>query len=403
MNATRSDEVQFGRAGRAAGAWLTGTGLLAAHMGTYLLAGVSLLLINLFRSPTDLWVDRPLLVWAVVLVVHATLVGAKQITQSTTKRMTTGRPVPQLTATRRLARRARSGRTAVTPRPIQPRFRPTPITPRGEARPEIRDLTTRSQDLAVRGLALATRASRRLLLRGRDLWEQQAREALVNAGSRLKDAARHPRTSDANQTTKMPPTWDGDASSKGGPALPLVEVEDAAVKADWSGPRHISPLEVGAVDQSTAEFTAASPPATGATESPLPADTSSGDDEEASSSPWGPLPSWARIRPNGADGDAPRSSAVRGRFQASTTNHRLRPVVPEPKSSFGPSTRSTAPDEDVLLDETPAIATETEWTWMEAAAASWLARRERQDRPDQEKTVRSEPGQAPLDPERLQA
>ncbi len=406
MNATRGDEVQFGRAGRAAGTWLLGTGLLAAHVGAYLLAGVGLLLLNLFTSPADLWVDRPLLIWAIVLVAHGILVGAKQVTRSTSRRMTRGGPMPGLTHARSAARRARPGRTSPLPRPIRPRFRPTPVTPLVETRPAIHGLRTRSQDIATRGLAFAARGSHFLALRGRDLWEQRAREVLINTGSRLKEATRQPWTTGATQMAGTSAKEDGGADAENRGGLSLVESVGTRVQASRFGQRQPSPAAAAAVAQTMVDTTPASAaPATGATESftggtPSVEDIAPG----ASSSPWGPLPSWARIRPNGSDEGGLDSATVRGRVRPSPTKDQARPLAPEAASPFGLSARRSAQDEDILLDETPVIAKETEWTWMEAAAASWLARRERQDRPDLGQNAPAGPvDQTPTDSERLQA
>src|SRR5262245_35354490 len=56
--------------------WVLGTGFLSLHVGVYLLAVVGLLLWNLARSPGDLWVAGPLRRWGLVVVFHATAVGA---------------------------------------------------------------------------------------------------------------------------------------------------------------------------------------------------------------------------------------------------------------------------------------------------------------------------------------
>ncbi len=409
MNGTRGDEVQFGRAGRAAGAWLTGTGLLAAHVSVYLLAGVGLLLLNLFRSPTDLWVDRPLLVWAIVLIAHAALVGTKRVTRRWMSRMTTGQPMPRRTSTRHPVDSNRPGRTAPAPSPIRPRFRPIPVTPLVETPSAIRPLATCSQDIAVRGIALATRASRRLAAQGRDFWDRQAREALIGAGSQLKDVIRRPRNTSGNQMVAQSGEEQrgGPAENRNGAFLP--EREDARVKVNPSGSLQTSAPAIAVADQRPVAATAAPAPAVigaGAAES-LPSAAASPVDNgapEGASSPWGSLPSWARIRPNGSDEGASGSSDLRGGSRLSPIDGQSHPSVSNSQPAFGMSARRTDQDDDVVIDEAPVITKETEWTWMEAAAASWLARRERQDRPDPGQNAHPEPvDETPLDPERLHA
>jgi hypothetical protein len=67
---------RFARWGRGLTRWILGTGFLSLHIGIYLLAVVGLLLWNLARSPGDLWVAGPLRRWGLVVVFHATAVGA---------------------------------------------------------------------------------------------------------------------------------------------------------------------------------------------------------------------------------------------------------------------------------------------------------------------------------------
>jgi hypothetical protein len=50
--------------------WIFGFGFFSVHLGIYLIGGLTLLMINLYRSPDDLWVGGPLLRWGVVVVIH---------------------------------------------------------------------------------------------------------------------------------------------------------------------------------------------------------------------------------------------------------------------------------------------------------------------------------------------
>ncbi len=57
-------------------AWVLGTGLLTLHIAIYLLASVGLLLWDLYRSPNDIAVDVTLRRWGYVVIFHAIAVGA---------------------------------------------------------------------------------------------------------------------------------------------------------------------------------------------------------------------------------------------------------------------------------------------------------------------------------------
>jgi hypothetical protein len=50
--------------------WIFGFGFFSVHLGIYLIGGLTLLMVNLYRSPDDLWVGGPLLRWGVVVVIH---------------------------------------------------------------------------------------------------------------------------------------------------------------------------------------------------------------------------------------------------------------------------------------------------------------------------------------------
>src|SRR5215217_1015062 len=74
MDVERGINPQWGRLGRGVGAWTLGRGLLSLHIGVYLLTATVLILLNLARSPNDLWFQAPLRRWAVLLLLHAALV-----------------------------------------------------------------------------------------------------------------------------------------------------------------------------------------------------------------------------------------------------------------------------------------------------------------------------------------
>lgn len=55
--------------------WLKGIGFLSAHISVFAVGIVALLIINLLRSPQDLWVDRAGAAWAMLLTIHAVAIG----------------------------------------------------------------------------------------------------------------------------------------------------------------------------------------------------------------------------------------------------------------------------------------------------------------------------------------
>lgn len=54
--------------------WIFGFGFFSVHLGIYLIGGLTLLMINLYRSPDDLWVGGPLVRWGLLVIIH--LLGA---------------------------------------------------------------------------------------------------------------------------------------------------------------------------------------------------------------------------------------------------------------------------------------------------------------------------------------
>jgi len=64
------------RHGGSARRWALGGGLLSLHISVYLLAVIGLLMLNLYRTPDRIWVQRPLGVWGLLLLFH---VGAVAI------------------------------------------------------------------------------------------------------------------------------------------------------------------------------------------------------------------------------------------------------------------------------------------------------------------------------------
>lgn len=113
--------------------WIFGFGFFSVHLGIYLIGGLTLLMINLYRSPDDLWVGGPLVRWGVVVLIH--LLGA-----IVTWAVTTVMDVAKVTRREANARPLYQPPVAVSPEPAaslanepmpvpRPRFQPTISTP----------------------------------------------------------------------------------------------------------------------------------------------------------------------------------------------------------------------------------------------------------------------------------
>lgn len=55
--------------------WVRGIGFLSLHVSIYAVGIVSMFVVNLLRSPDDLWVDRSIPIWSLIVVIHAGVVG----------------------------------------------------------------------------------------------------------------------------------------------------------------------------------------------------------------------------------------------------------------------------------------------------------------------------------------
>jgi hypothetical protein len=67
----RDDELRLEEIGRGLGGWLIGLGLLRLHLVVFAVGAVGILLLNLYRSPGDLWAAEALRLWAIILGCHA--------------------------------------------------------------------------------------------------------------------------------------------------------------------------------------------------------------------------------------------------------------------------------------------------------------------------------------------
>ncbi|HYI24823.1 MAG TPA: 2TM domain-containing protein [Thermomicrobiales bacterium] len=63
-------------ANRGIAGFLTGGGLLRAHISLFAVTIVALAVLNLLRSPESIWVDRVLMGWTILLLIHGVAIGA---------------------------------------------------------------------------------------------------------------------------------------------------------------------------------------------------------------------------------------------------------------------------------------------------------------------------------------
>lgn len=315
------------------------------------------------------------------------------------------RPVaPRLAGARvrRPPRRVQSNPVVPSPAPARPRFRPKPATSLAEVSPTPQDLTTRGREMAERGLATARSLSQALGANGQEIWQRAAPRLRSLTEVRPGLGMRRRLFSKDHDEDRLSSPVQGEHLAEPEQVAPPLP-SDAAAMAPTDGwvPASVPLESVAVAVESVPDVGSAAQPLHALPQSPSPGETT-----EATPSPWGPLPSWARMRPHGAEAEVPEGTGTPG-HEDSQRVARPTPARPAPIHPISPGViggRATGNTDDVLLHEAPAMAKETEWAWMEAAAASWLARRERHDRPD---PARQQAGEAedetPPDSERLHA
>lgn len=55
--------------------WFKGIGFLTGHISVFAVGIVALLIVNLLRSPQDLWIDRVGAAWAMLITIHGVAIG----------------------------------------------------------------------------------------------------------------------------------------------------------------------------------------------------------------------------------------------------------------------------------------------------------------------------------------
>jgi hypothetical protein len=101
---TQANPWQLGPTASKIARWVFGLGFFSVHLGIFLIVGLTLLMINLYTSPDDLWVGGPLLRWGIVVVIHGlgaivtwaitTAIDAAEATRQSTAAYVPPRPAP---------------------------------------------------------------------------------------------------------------------------------------------------------------------------------------------------------------------------------------------------------------------------------------------------------------------
>ncbi|HEY7037008.1 MAG TPA: hypothetical protein VH482_37105 [Thermomicrobiales bacterium] len=313
----REPDDRFEQISRNLMRWVLGSGLLSLHVGVYLVTLVSLLLWNLIRSPSDIWVDEPLRRWGLVVVFHATAVAAGW---AAWRLMRMGES-PAASEIRTAQPRSWSVPAAPVPSPVAVESSP------------VRSATAiaTTEEWARRWLRESVRIVRdavgpNAVANGDDGLPERATASGV-AGPGITDWG----TLFARRTREMMATARDHISPTARPANgSMPTVPSAAASATPAGPAHTWP----GAEPATIPAPAA-PPATNGT--------------------------WP----------APTNGLAHG-AEASPPSPKANGTVPPPGTAHPTTTAS----DDARGGDAPAMSEDARWTWVEAAAAAWLARRE---------------------------
>jgi len=298
--------------------WLLGVGLLSFHVGLYLLVALALVLVNLYQTPAHIWARRPLLIWGIIVAVHAVLVGIF-VTLDNANRML----------------KSEEERAKLAPRRATGRFVPRP-SGRFSVRPTASLGDTGSQ---------VERAGR--FLRDGVIRPAAARLEPTVANLRAKSAARTRNdAAPGGAATKWPSP--GQPRSTGARVRSALEVTDAQTR--------VVAKRVGATVRGAWRQGRASVSALGRGSQPTPPRPSDGGNATpgGNAAPSGPAGAWPARPPGAAPGTAPdagRPSPAAGWGVPRAT--------PSPSDVFPPSSPGGAP---------PAAGSGRTWT---DPAAAW--------------------------------
>ena len=325
------------RVGRAASAWLTGDGLLRLHAGLFAVGAVSLVILDLYQNPGALEVRGALARWGIVFALHAGVVIFARGVREAARRSGAGQTRPA-SGSGSVVPANRSTRVAVTA-PVTPsRFRPPSATSLEEVRPRIQHRAIRRDRDTVREVH---RLAVAVVKRAR-IWDRRIERRLRGWWDGDRGFGTKPRPTNWGQRTNSLPPQETPTD-----AAPPV----AARASGWT--RRGWPV-------------AASPdglPTTAETHGPggIRRDRSTPNRRSAVAAP--PLD------------DTAKDEVVGWRPQRDAADRSSPP--PERSTQAG---AAAAP---------PAVAPEeTTWAWLEAAAETRVARRDRGAAPTTERTPR---------------
>jgi hypothetical protein len=326
----RDPDDRFEQISRSLMGWVLGPGLLTVHVGVYLVTLVSLLLWNLIRSPSDVWVDGLLRRWGLVVVFHATAVAAGWAAW----------------------RLMRMGETSAAP---APRTAPRSWS---VAAPPVPQPATSAARPARSATAVATT-------------EEWARRWLRESVRIVRVAVGPNAVTNGNGHDALPER--STASGVAGPGIAEWGTLFARRTREMmsAAREHISPTP-----HPTNGSAPTAPPSSATAATANPASTWPGAETAAQ-----PLPDSSTPVANGT-WPAPANGSAHGADAS---------LMPQPdngatlESSPGSDRLTTTASDEAREGGTAAMSEDARWTWVEAAAAAWLARRE-MDEPTAEPT-----------------
>lgn len=373
---------QAERVGRRLGQWLGGPPGLALHVGLFLLGATFLTLVNLLRSPQDLWFWRPLAWWGGLLLLHAAVTVGGVV-----RRVEADAPAPQPVRPVRPVREARG----------EPRLKPALQT-------VVARTATTAAALVAGGVAVVERS-----VAGRGRGDRRSDTAAsvefasMPPGWSVDDDAAFASWARSTDTWRSVPAEEpasgGRANGRHTPSDPprrapadadlrlgMEETNRRPLREkDGTDAAHRTPSATGRFQPNGGTETYPEPAFPASPRSPI-----STNGNGHGSGDW-TLPAavealWSR---NPAPDAATRSpDAARGSPElwaspsATAIDRDLASPGDNPGQERGAARSGIAAGRDVVLDgSVPVDPKDPAWTRLEAAAAAWLARRDAQPTP----------------------
>ena len=342
MGATGERHVQFRRTGRIVGRWFVGHELLWFHAAIFTLAAVVSMLADLYRTPATLEMTDPFLPWGIALSLHAIFVLAMRAVDEIAK-VARGASAPRGTV-RPATRRRVTPAISVTPRLTAPSSAVT------------------AHAVPSRAVAAIENAPSQRLTLGPSRFRPPV---TTLADLRMTNHAR--RLTAVNQVTpQLTRVWMSMlrwANRVGRHGQGVVQrllaarSRQAALSARrTSMPRPRTPRPR---DQGPGTATAPRRHAAALDDRPPRA----AGDETTLATPA--TASWHTRRP--WTGDGHRDDSRNGQDEVVESRPAVTPEPDNSRAGFGE-------DREVRADS--ALRGDIEWTWLEAAAANWVARRD---------------------------